>query len=104
MRRLNPTGLGKKGGLHLAASRSLRAESSKLSAPERTSHQGISKAQEIAVVSACLLVRRRRAVRSIREWPPGATSPRGHQDGPPGVPRASRLSSPVQAGRAPLKG
>ncbi len=52
MRRLNPTGLGKKGGLHLVASRSLRAESSKLSAPERASHQGISKAQEIAVVSA----------------------------------------------------
>jgi hypothetical protein len=52
MRRLNPTGLGKKGGLHLAASRSLRAESSKLSAPERASRQGISRAQEIAVVSA----------------------------------------------------
>jgi hypothetical protein len=52
MRRLNPTGLGKKGGLHLAASRSLRAESSKLSAPQRASHQGISRAQEIAVVSA----------------------------------------------------
>jgi hypothetical protein len=52
MRRLNPTGLGKKGGLHLAASRSLRAERSELSAPERAFRQGISKAQEIAVVSA----------------------------------------------------
>jgi hypothetical protein len=52
VRRLNPTGLGKEGGLHLAASRTLRAESPKLSAPERASRQGISTAQEIAVVSA----------------------------------------------------
>jgi hypothetical protein len=51
-RRLNLTGLSKKGGLHLAASRSLRAERSKLPAPERASRQGISKAQEIAVVTA----------------------------------------------------
>ena len=51
MRWLNSTGLGKKGGLRLAASRSLRAESSKLSALERASHPGISKAQE-AVISA----------------------------------------------------
>lgn len=48
MRRLNPAGLGKEGGLHLAASRSLRAGSSKLSAPN--GHPtGISKAQEIVV-------------------------------------------------------
>jgi hypothetical protein len=52
MRRLNPTGLGKKGGLHLAASRSLRAGSSKLSARNGPPATGISKAQETAVVSA----------------------------------------------------
>jgi hypothetical protein len=41
MRRLNPTGLGKKGGLHPAASRWLGAGSSKLSAPERAPTGGI---------------------------------------------------------------
>jgi hypothetical protein len=52
MRPLNPTGFGKKGGLHLVTSRSLRAESSKITASERASHQGIAKVQEIAVVGA----------------------------------------------------
>jgi hypothetical protein len=104
MRRLNPTGLGKKDGLHLAASRSLRAESSKLSAPQRASHQGISRAQEIVVSAGSARPQGGGPFDLSVRWPPGATSLRGRQDCTPGVPRASRLSSPVQSRPSPAKG